>query len=63
MECIKKDMNIRWSLRDVRRFLRRANDFVGWNPNDSDLPPEIKSITIADIAVSFILSEHNFDIR
>ncbi|KAA6368242.1 MAG: hypothetical protein EZS28_036231, partial [Streblomastix strix] len=61
VDRMKEILNIKWSLRDVRRFLRRANDFLGYTVDDTQLPDQIKPITSTDIALSFILSGHTLD--
>ncbi|KAA6310393.1 MAG: hypothetical protein EZS28_056319, partial [Streblomastix strix] len=61
VDKMKDILHIKWSLRDVRRFLRRANEFLGYRPNDEELSNEIKPITSTDIALSFILSGHTLD--
>ncbi|KAA6378241.1 MAG: putative AAA family ATPase midasin, partial [Streblomastix strix] len=61
VDRMKETLNIKWSLRDIRRFLRRANDFLGYMINDEELSNEIKPISSTDIALSFILSGHTLD--
>ncbi|KAA6398400.1 MAG: putative serine/threonine-protein kinase PLK4 [Streblomastix strix] len=61
VDRMKDILHIKWSLRDVRRFLRRANDFLGYRPNDAQLPDQIQPISSTDIAFSFILSGHTLD--
>ncbi|KAA6334238.1 MAG: hypothetical protein EZS28_053088, partial [Streblomastix strix] len=61
VDRMKDILHIKWSLRDVRRFLRRANDFLVYTVNDAQLPDQIKPITSSDIALSFILSGHTLD--
>ncbi|KAA6379758.1 MAG: hypothetical protein EZS28_024715 [Streblomastix strix] len=61
VDKMKDILHIKWSLRDVRRFLRRANDFIGFRPYDSELSREIKPISSTDIALSFILSGQSLD--
>ncbi|KAA6375324.1 MAG: putative AAA family ATPase midasin, partial [Streblomastix strix] len=61
IDKMKDILHIKWSLRDVRRFLRRANDFLGYMINDEELSNQIKPITSTDIALSFIFSGHTLD--
>ncbi|KAA6394275.1 MAG: putative Midasin, partial [Streblomastix strix] len=61
IDKMKETLHIKWSLRDVRRFLRRVNDFVGTKAEINDLEYEIKSISSSDVALSFILSGHAMD--
>ncbi|KAA6377564.1 MAG: hypothetical protein EZS28_026908, partial [Streblomastix strix] len=61
VDRMKDILHIKWSLRDVRRFLRRVNDFLGYMINDEELPDQIQPISSTDIALSFILSGHTLD--
>jgi MoxR-like ATPase len=56
VETLKTVLNVTWSLRTVRRFLRRLNDFAGFRPADGSLPDSVQEITVADVALSFLLS-------
>jgi hypothetical protein len=56
VETLKTILNVTWSLRSVRRFLRRVNDFTGFRPTDSSLPGSVGAISVTDVALSFILS-------
>jgi hypothetical protein len=56
IEALKTILNVTWSLRAVRRFLRRVNDFACFRSRDSSLPASVKEISVTDVALSFILS-------
>jgi MoxR-like ATPase len=55
VEHLKTILNVTWSLRSVRRFLRRVNDFAGFRPGDRSLPACVDVISVTDVALSFIL--------
>jgi MoxR-like ATPase len=56
VEILNDHLNVKWSLRTIRRFLRRVNEFVGYRPRDHSIPSEIREISVTDMALSLILS-------
>jgi hypothetical protein len=55
-ENVKKKLHIPYSLRDVRRFLNRAYEFVGYCVSDDIELNGLKPISGSDVALSFLLS-------
>jgi MoxR-like ATPase len=53
---LEQTIHVNWSLRSVRRFLRRVNDFVGFCPATQSFPTYVSPISVTDVALSFILS-------
>jgi MoxR-like ATPase len=47
IDSLKVILNVTWSLRSVRRLLRRVNDFAGFRPIDGSLPDSVGQISVA----------------
>jgi MoxR-like ATPase len=58
---VDRILHVSWSLRVVRRLLRRLNDFIGCEHADKGLPSSISPISATVVALSFILCTERID--